>query len=245
MSIMRLRFVLALCFALAGTVMINALSIGTQRLAVLVNSDGDSAERAAGVGPTPPKDIAAVIEASALGMEPAALDPGRPVAQAFGIAADDQALAKPFSDAGRLKAIRRQLRDLGYKPGTADGIADLETRAEILAYEHDSGLALTGEPSELLLKRMVLGGSADRADGIVKTDHALAWRIVELVGKRLKALGFAQGIAKPKPARDIPQDLALSIAAFEASASMERTGRISAPLLRQLAKALTRTVAAE
>ena len=35
----------------------------------------------------------------------------------------------------------------------------LATRAAIMAFEHDHGLALTGEASEALLKRILLGAA--------------------------------------------------------------------------------------
>lgn len=240
-----MRFVLALCVSLAATVMINALTIGHDRIASNGLVQQALEEGAAGVGPAPPKDIAAVIEASALGVEPAAVSASQTVAAAFGISANDPDFAKPFGDAGRLKAIRRQLRELSYKPGQAAAAADLETRAEILAYEHDSGLALTGEPSETVLKHMVLGGSADPAAKPVRPGQAVASRIADLIAKRLKLLGFGQGLTRTKLEPDIPAGLAQAIAAFETAYGLEKTGRISAPLVRQMAKALTRTVAAE
>jgi hypothetical protein len=49
-------------------------------------------------------------------------------------------------------AIQRELDARGYGPLASDGVIGIGTRAAIMAYEHDHGLALTGEASEALLE---------------------------------------------------------------------------------------------
>ena len=46
-----------------------------------------------------------------------------------------------------IRAIQTELARRGYEPGVANGAAGLVTRAAVLAYEHDQGLPLTGDPS--------------------------------------------------------------------------------------------------
>jgi peptidoglycan hydrolase-like protein with peptidoglycan-binding domain len=65
-----------------------------------------------------------------------------------------------------IRAVQRELGRRGYKPGIANGVANVATRRAIMAYQHDHGLPLTGEPSNALLKAIVLGSSrAVRAPG--------------------------------------------------------------------------------
>src|SRR4029450_13008123 len=61
------------------------------------------------------------------------------------------------ADAATIGAIQRELKSRGYGPLAGDGVMGLTTRAGIMAFEHDHGLGLTGEASEELLKRILLG----------------------------------------------------------------------------------------
>ncbi len=50
--------------------------------------------------------------------------------------------------------IQRQLRDLGYNPGPADGIYGSNTKAAIEAFQRKSNLPVDGQPSQALLDRL-------------------------------------------------------------------------------------------
>ncbi len=50
--------------------------------------------------------------------------------------------------------IQRQLRDLGYNPGPADGIYGSKTKAAIEAFQRKSNLPVDGQPSQALLDRL-------------------------------------------------------------------------------------------
>ena len=50
--------------------------------------------------------------------------------------------------------IQRDLVELGYDPGIADGVLGPKTRAAILAFQENVGLSVTGEPSEGLEKAL-------------------------------------------------------------------------------------------
>ena len=69
----------------------------------------------------------------------------------------------PQGDAGieTVRAIQRELKSRGYGPLAGDGVMGLATRAGIMAFEYDHGLGLTGEASEELLKRILLGAPPD------------------------------------------------------------------------------------
>ena len=60
-------------------------------------------------------------------------------------------------DAETVRAIQRELKLRGYGPVPVNGTIGLATRAAIMAFEHDHGMALSAEASERLLKRIVLG----------------------------------------------------------------------------------------
>jgi len=50
--------------------------------------------------------------------------------------------------------IQRQLSDLGYNPGPADGIYGSKTKAAIEAFQRKSNLPVDGQPSQALLDRL-------------------------------------------------------------------------------------------
>jgi hypothetical protein len=54
-----------------------------------------------------------------------------------------------------IRAVQQELGRRGYKPGIPNGMANVATRRAIMAYQHDHGLPLTGEPSDALLKAIV------------------------------------------------------------------------------------------
>ena len=89
-----------------------------------------------------------------------------------------------------IRAIQRELKPRGYGPVAGDGVMGLTTRAAIMAFEHDHGLALTGEASEALLKRILLGARGPRqrrqprprkarsatAEQVIRVRAAAGWR---------------------------------------------------------------------
>ncbi|MGE0053129.1 MAG: peptidoglycan-binding protein [Hyphomicrobium sp.] len=134
-----------------------------------------------------------------------------------------------------VKAVQRALVVRGYEPGEADGIMGLMSRAAIMAYESDSGLSLTGAPSEDLLRR--LQGTtpapvpARRGPPPVKTLEAAT--IIRNVGQSLAALGYP--VAKNETS--MSPELVRAIRDYEASQKMPETGRISAALVARLSRA--------
>ncbi len=134
-----------------------------------------------------------------------------------------------------IRGVQRELTARGYAAGQPDGIAGLVTRAAIMAYEHDFGLALTAEPSEDLLNRIVLGTSAgadmSRADPDVILS-AEAKSVVRMVTQSLSSLGYKPGadttVLSPETRR--------AILAFETAEKLPESGRISAPLVSRLMK---------
>src|SRR5690606_14381969 len=95
----------------------------------------------------------------------ATVDPARDLTPATKSAAD-QAI-----DSDVVRAVQRELIDRGYEAGPVDGVAHAVTRAAVMAYEHDHGLPLTGQPSEDLLKKILFGVPPDAVDRQIGRAH--------------------------------------------------------------------------
>lgn len=130
------------------------------------------------------------------------------------------------------RAVQRELQAKGYDTGSADGVAGLVTRAAIMAYESDHGHALTGEPSEALLKAIVMGA----AEGAQATKTApptkQAEQVIRSVQGQLKKLGFYPGSADGR----MTQATSRAIREFEAHQGLAETGRVSGQLAARLAR---------
>src|SRR3569833_2212334 len=66
--------------------------------------------------------------------------------------------AQPQDGTSVTRAVQRELLARGYDTGATDGVVGVMTRASIVGFEFDHGLALTGQPSDELLKGILLGG---------------------------------------------------------------------------------------
>lgn len=134
-----------------------------------------------------------------------------------------------------VRTIQKGLAAQGYEPGLSDGLIGTMTRAAIMAYEADNGLALTAEPSEDLMRLIERGPAAGmparRGPAEVRTNEATA--LVRNVSQWLAALGYpipkTEGVMSPA--------LSAAIRDYEASQKMPETGRISAPLVARLSRA--------
>lgn len=131
-------------------------------------------------------------------------------------------------------AVQRELITRGYGPLSGDGTIDLATRAAVIAFEHDHGLALTGEASERLLEHILFGAAANgEATGAGRVGSAQAEQIVRSVQQWLAALGYQVdridgrlGEATVKAIRD-----------FEMDKGLVPKGRVSAELVARLREA--------
>ncbi|WP_029008288.1 peptidoglycan-binding domain-containing protein [Azospirillum halopraeferens] len=106
-----------------------------------------------------------MIRASVLGAALLAATVGLAGAQGFGTSQGNahggpQAAAPGYS----LMALQRALQQAGYDPGPVDGAMGARTRAAIRAYQQDSGLPVTGEPSPGLYARLSGAATAGSAD---------------------------------------------------------------------------------
>jgi peptidoglycan hydrolase-like protein with peptidoglycan-binding domain len=134
-----------------------------------------------------------------------------------------------------VRAIQRELTDRGYDPGPADGNIGLLTQASIMAYEHDQGLVLSGEPSERLLRRIILGASTDEdgaRPGKAKDRDAME-RLIKGVQLALASLKYAPGQTDGA----LSEETARAIREFEMDQGLVPTGRVSGRLIVRLARA--------
>ncbi len=157
------------------------------------------------------------------------------------------AIAPPNSDSAMSRAdvvrgIQRELDTRGYAPGAPDGVPGLVTRAAIMAFEHDNGIALTGEPTQELLGRIVLGAAvpAVARPGKPEVKGTEAAAVVKAVAQSLAAQGYA--VAKSEGGVDTT--LVKAIRDFEEVQKLPGTGRISAALVSRLLRLQGQTRAA-
>ena len=136
-----------------------------------------------------------------------------------------------------VKGIQQKLGQRGYEPGTPDGVTGVVTRAAIMAYEYDHGLALTGEPSETLLQHMQRGTAArpGNAPRPRQARSGNAEQIIRTVQQSLSQLGYFAG----KIDGHAGDDTVRSIREYEVDAGLVPSGRVSAPLLMKLARSTT------
>lgn len=132
-----------------------------------------------------------------------------------------------------VRAIQRELQSRGYETGGQDGVPGLVTRAAILAYEIDNGLPPTADPTDQLLRAIVLGSagrdmSATAGDRRTHVEH-----IVRTVQHSLAGLKYFNA----KPDGRLGDDTRRAIREFEQDQGLRVTGRISGELVVRLAKA--------
>jgi peptidoglycan hydrolase-like protein with peptidoglycan-binding domain len=139
-------------------------------------------------------------------------------------------------DPDTIRAVQRELTSRGYGPLVADGVPGLVTRAAIMAFEHDSHTALTGEATEKVLARLVIGvtgdasQSLDQAAGRVRS--AQAEIVMRTVQQSLAALGYQVGKIDGRTGDETER----AIREFELDEGLKPTGRISADVFSRLGR---------
>lgn len=141
-----------------------------------------------------------------------------------------QAAASPET----IRAIQVELEQRGYGVGAPDGAPGLVTRAAILAFEVDQGLALTAEPSETVLHALLLGPAAEPAAGGAASAHPglQADQLIRTVQQSLIGLGYGP----VKVDGRLGEETVAAIRRFEREAALPETGRISAQMVAKLAR---------
>src|SRR5262245_49180643 len=119
--------------------------------------------------------------------------------------------------ADTIRGIQRELGQRGFGPVTSDGVMRPVTRAAIMAYEYDNRLPLTGEATEALLSRLLLGAPPSEVAGAREVRSAHAEEVIRQVQRQLAAKGYRPGAI----------DGRLSTETVEAIRSFEQTQGIS------------------
>jgi peptidoglycan hydrolase-like protein with peptidoglycan-binding domain len=141
-----------------------------------------------------------------------------------------------------IRAIQRELDQRGYGPIAADGVMRPVTRAAILSWEYDNKLPLTGEATEALLTRLVLGAPGNEVGTSareVQSAHAEA--TIKRVQRLLSANGYRPGPADGR----LRSDTVEAIRAFEQDQGLAPKGRVSAEVLARLQASTGRLKSAE
>lgn len=136
--------------------------------------------------------------------------------------------------ADTVRVIQRELNDLNLYPGQPDGKASPLVHAAIVAYEQAQALPITGEPTQALVRDLIVGPSGRAmqasAQGLGVVAGSAADRLVRDIRQKLVALGYPAGQVEGR----LTVELSQGIRAFERENGMSQTGRVSAQLVVQL-----------
>jgi peptidoglycan hydrolase-like protein with peptidoglycan-binding domain len=138
----------------------------------------------------------------------------------------------PHDAADLTRAVQRELQVRGYETGGVDGVAGLMTRAAIMGFEYDHGLALSGAPSQELLKRILLGGDTRAKPIGSKGQSAEARDVIREVQSSLAKLGYRPG----RPDGELSPATMRAIREFEIDQALPESGRVSGPLVARLSR---------
>lgn len=144
-------------------------------------------------------------------------------------AAPDTTASLPKSKT--VSAIQRWLARNGYDPGPADGVMGDNTRASIMAYQHDNNLHITGAATDSVLKGMILGMSPGDTGGeqSARTPPETT-ELVMSIQKTLEKLGYDPGPVDGL----LGSATANAIREFESARGLPVKGRISGRVLKEL-----------
>ena len=130
------------------------------------------------------------------------------------------------------QAIKRELKELGYRTGADDGSMDMMTRAAIMAFEYDNGLPMTARADATQLERLLLGVTATvppRDAGRVVSRQAR--QVMVRVQQSLQQLDYQPGAVDGTFGGATER----AIRRFEIDNNLRHTGRISGELIAALA----------
>jgi peptidoglycan hydrolase-like protein with peptidoglycan-binding domain len=103
-----------------------------------------------------------------------------------------------------------------------------------MAFEYDNGLPLTGEASDQLLARVVLGApGTQRPQGGIEVSSQAAEAVVRGVKRRLRSLGYQISRVDGR----LDQETARAIREFEVDKGLVPRGRISFDIVARLKEA--------
>jgi peptidoglycan hydrolase-like protein with peptidoglycan-binding domain len=138
----------------------------------------------------------------------------------------------PTSQPYSLRNVQVALYNLGYAVGTPDGVIGPKSRAAIRAYQVDSGLPASGEPSIALHEKLQasLAQRSNQAKPAPQTAPTVGSATISEAQTELRQRGYAitaiTGTANA--------ETAAAVRAYQADARLPITGEISSDLMQQL-----------
>lgn len=148
------------------------------------------------------------------------------------------AIGKTVKGNDLLRAIRRELANHNYFPGNSssrlDGRVDAMTMGAIMAYQYDSGLAVTGLVSDGLLKSFLFGvdkraSRRARRPVFSRDTRQLVAEIQGILSAKGHYTGKIDGLFASKTMGAVKR--------FESNRGLPVTGRISGLLVQELSRA--------
>ncbi len=136
--------------------------------------------------------------------------------------------------------VQRELKALGYAPGSSNGTVDLKTQAAVMAFEYDNGLPMTAKADASQLQRLLLGlgqsvaGKHDNAR-VPTTDDA--GHVMRTVQQSLASLNYDPGPIDGKYGSETSR----AIRNFELDNNLPETGRVSGRLIDAMAARMNRS----
>lgn len=127
-----------------------------------------------------------------------------------------------------LQDIQRELNQLGYDAGPADGLMGARTRWAIQAYQRERGLLEDGQPTAALLSH--IRDSARGAASAPTESESVSQRLVSDTQEALKALGYRVG----RVSGHLTDDTRSAIRSYESAHRLLVSGEPSAGLLRHM-----------
>lgn len=157
----------------------------------------------------------------------------RPGTSSVPVAAPTAPAYTPTNQPYSLRNVQAALYNLGYAVGTPDGVIGPKSRAAIRAYQVDSGLPASGEPSIALhekLQASLAQRSGSQAKPAPQTASAVSSATISEAQTELRQRGYAitaiTGTAN--------SETAAAVRAYQADARLPITGDITSDLMQQL-----------
>jgi peptidoglycan hydrolase-like protein with peptidoglycan-binding domain len=128
-----------------------------------------------------------------------------------------------------VQELQRELNQLGYSAGPADGLIGARTREAIQAYQRDQGLLVDGQATPALLSHVRATAQSRTAAPAVPGPEPASQLVAE-IQDGLRSLGYPVGW----PSGRLTQETRAAIRAYEADHGLLTSGEPSAPLLQHI-----------
>jgi len=152
------------------------------------------------------------------------------------VAAPVMVAPTPISAPYSLSNVQVALSDLGYVVGTPDGVIGPKSRAAIRAYQADSGLPTSGEPSRALYEKLqasVAQRSGQAAKPVEPATSTVSDAMVTEAQTELRRRGYSISAITGS----VNTETVAAVRAYQSDARLSVDGAISDALLQQLRSA--------